>query len=50
MGKKTNVWVVLGVVIAIAAVVASVTTAVLLLNKKRQENEDLENYLECSIQ
>ncbi len=48
--KKTNPWVILGVITAIAAVVASVTTAILMLEKKRKEDEELEHYIDCSIQ
>jgi len=42
-------WLLLGVIVSIAAVIASVTTALLLLNKKRREDEELEEYLDCSI-
>lgn len=48
--KKSNPWVILGVITAIAAVVASVTTAILMLEKRRKEDEELEHYLDCSIQ
>lgn len=48
--KKSNPWVILGVITAIAAIVASITTAVLMLEKRRKEDEELEHYLDCSIQ
>ncbi len=48
--KKSNPWVILGVITAIAAIVASITTAVLMLEKKRKEDEELEHYIDCSIQ
>lgn len=50
MTKKPNPWVVLGVIVSVAAVIASITTAVLMLNKKRKDDEELERYLDCSIQ
>lgn len=47
--RSTSLWLVLGVIVSIAAVIASVTTALLLLSKKQKEDEELEEYLDCSI-
>ncbi len=48
--KKYSFWLVLGIITAIAAVIASITTAVLMFEKKRKDDEELERYLDCSIQ
>jgi len=48
--KKLNPWLFIGVIAAIAAVIASFTTAFLMLEKKRKDDEELEHYLDCSIQ
>jgi len=47
--NKTNVWAVIGIIVSIAAVVASITTAILLFEKKRREDEELEEYLDSVI-
>lgn len=49
MKKGSKLAVFIGVVAAIAAVVASVSALLLYLDKKRDE-EELEHYLDCSIQ
>ena len=46
--NKTNVWAVIGIIVSIAAVVASITTAILLFEKKRRD-EELEEYLDSVI-
>lgn len=43
-------WLVIGIIAAIAAVIASITTAVLMLEKKRKDDEELERYLDYGIQ
>ena len=50
MNKRISPWLVLGIIVSIAAVIASVTTALLMLNKKRKDDEELEHYLDCAIQ
>lgn len=49
MKKGSKLAVFIGVVAAIAAVVASVSALLLYLDKKR-DDEELEHYLDCSIQ
>ena len=46
-GSKLAVFI--GVIAAVAAVVASLSALLLYLDKKRDE-EELEHYLDCSIQ
>lgn len=46
-GSKLAIFV--GIVAAVAAVVASVSALLLYLDKKR-DDEELEHYLDCSIQ
>ena len=48
--KKINLWLVIGAIAAVAAVIASLTTAFLMVEKKRKDDEELERYLDCSIQ
>ena len=43
-------WVIIGVIAAIAAVIASLTTAFILVDKKRKNDEELDRYFDCSIQ
>lgn len=49
MKKGSKLALILGIVAAVAAVVASVTALLLYLDKKR-DDEELEHYLDCSIQ
>ena len=50
MDKKTSPWLLIGVIVSLAAVIASITTAFLFFSKKRKDDEELEHYLDCSIQ
>ena len=49
MKKGSKLAVFIGVVAAIAAVVASISALLLYLDKKK-DDEELEHYLDCSIQ
>lgn len=49
MKKGSKLALILGIVAAVAAVVASITALLLYLDKKR-DDEELEHYLDCSIQ
>lgn len=51
MDRKDNsvLWII-GLIVAFAAVVASITTAIMLFEKRRREDEELEEYLDCAIQ
>lgn len=49
MKKGSKLALFIGVVAAIAAVVASVSALLLYLDKKK-DDEELEHYLDCSIQ
>lgn len=49
MKKGSKLALLVGVVAAIAAVVASISALLLYLDKKR-DDEELEHYLDCSIQ
>ena len=49
MKKGTKLTLLIGLITAIAAVAASVTALMLYMDHKRDE-EELEHYLDCSIQ
>lgn len=49
MKKGTKLALFIGLITAIAAVAASVTALLLYLDRKR-DDEELEHYLDCSIQ
>ena len=49
MKKGSKLAVFIGVIAAVAAVVASLSALLLYLDKKRDE-EELEHYLDCSFQ
>ena len=49
MQKGSKLAILIGVVAAIAAVVASLSALLLYLDRKR-DDEELEHYLDCSIQ
>jgi len=49
MKNGSKLAILVGIVAAIAAVVASVSALLLYLDKKR-DDEELEHYLDCSIQ
>ena len=49
MKNGSTLAILVGVVAAIAAVVASISALLLYLDKKR-DDEELEHYLDCSIQ
>lgn len=49
MKKGSKLAILVGVVAAIAAVVASLSALLLYLDRKR-DDEELEHYLDCSIQ
>ncbi len=49
MKKGSKLAILIGVVAAVAAVVASLSALLLYLDRKR-DDEELEHYLDCSIQ
>lgn len=49
MKKGSKLALIIGLITAIAAVAASVTALLLYLDRKKDE-EELEHYLDCSIQ
>ncbi len=49
MKKGSKLAVFIGIVAAVAAVVAALTAVLLYLDRKR-DDEELEHYLDCSIQ
>ena len=49
MKKGSKLALLIGIVCAVAAVVASLSAFMLYLDKKR-DDEELEHYLDCSIQ
>ncbi len=49
MKKGSKLAIFIGVIAAVAAVVASLSALLLYLDKKK-EDEELEHYLDCSIQ
>ncbi len=49
MSKGGKLALLIGIVVAVASIVASLTALLLYLDKKR-DDEELEEYLDCSIQ
>ena len=50
MKKCHKIALLIGLITSVAAIVATVTTVCLLHQKKKKEDEELEHYLDCSIQ
>ena len=50
--ESLSLWTTIGLIAAVAAVVASITTAMIIIKKKEKEKEDreLQDYLDYSIQ
>lgn len=49
--KKCNKLALLvGIIVSVAAIAATVSTILVLLVKKKKDEEELEHYLDCSIQ
>jgi hypothetical protein len=50
MKKGSKLAIIIGVVAAVAALVAATATVLMYLDRKKEAEEDLEHYLDCSIQ
>lgn len=50
MKRYNRLALLIGFISAIAAVVASVTALCIFFDKKKKDEEELERYLDCSIQ
>ncbi len=50
MKKCSKIGLIIGIVSVAAVVAAAVTAVVLYFDKKKKDEEDLEHYLDCSIQ
>lgn len=50
MKKCHKIALLIGLITSVAAVVATITTIFMLHRKKKREDEELEHYLDCSIQ
>lgn len=50
MSKNSKIGVIVGVISLVAAVTAAVTAFLVVREKKRKEDEELMEYLDCSIQ
>ena len=50
MKKCHKIALLIGLITSVAAIVATVTTVCLLHKKKKKQDEELEHYLDCSIQ
>ncbi|MDD4806905.1 MULTISPECIES: hypothetical protein [Caproicibacterium] len=50
MEKKSSFTVFLSIVSALAAIAAAIVAATLYFEKKQKDEEELEHYLDCSIQ
>lgn len=48
--SSVSVWMIIGLIASIAAIVASLTTALIFFEKKKRNDEELEEYLDCCIQ
>ena len=50
MKKCNKLALIIGIVSIAAAVATAVTAVILILDKKKKDEEELEHYLDCSIQ
>jgi hypothetical protein len=50
MKKSNGIYIWVAVLSAVAALVSIAVAVVLFLEKKKKDEEDLEHYLDCSIQ
>lgn len=50
MSLRKNLGWIIGVVAGVAAVTAAVTAFLIFKDKKKKDEEELEHYLDCSIQ
>ncbi len=50
MKKYSKFALVLGILSAVAALAAALTAVLLYIDKKKRDEEELERYLDCSIQ
>lgn len=48
--KKNRLGLLLGVISAVAAIITAVAAVLVFLEKKKRDEEELEHYLDCSIQ
>ncbi len=50
MKKKGTLFTIIGIIVSVAAITAAVTAFLIVRDKKRKDDEELERYLDCSIQ
>lgn len=50
MNKKSKIGIIIGVISLVAAVTAALTAFLVVKEKKRKDDEELMEYLDCSIQ
>ena len=50
MKKKNGIFTIIGIIAAVAACTAAITAFLIVRDKKKKDNEELERYLDCSIQ
>lgn len=50
MSKNGKLGLIIGVISAVAAVTAAITAFLIVREKKKRDKEELDRYLDCSIQ
>ena len=50
MGKKSKLGFIIGIISFVAAASAALTAFLIVREKKRKDDEELMNYLDCSIE
>ncbi len=50
MKKDNSFWICIGILVTIATAISAITTSILIHQKHKKEDEELEQYLDCSIQ
>lgn len=50
MEKKSSLGLIIGIIAGVAAITAALTAFFIIRDKKKKDEEELDRYLDCSIQ
>lgn len=50
MKRKNSLLTIIGIITSVAALTAAITAFLIVKDKKKKDDEELERYLDCSIQ